>query len=58
MRDRKIASFEELLKISIFITDLRFVKWEDKGALLFFRAFVGHVSENYFLRKISLKDSI
>lgn len=37
---------------------MRFMKWEDKDALVFFRAFIGHVSENYFLRKTSLKDSV
>lgn len=58
VHDRKIAHAEELLKIGIFIIDMKFLKQEDKDALLSFRASIGYVPENDFLRKISHKDSI
>lgn len=51
--DKKRAPLEGLLKISVFIIELKFRKWEDRDALLVFHAFRGRVSENEFLRKMS-----
>jgi len=51
------SSFWRTFKNQCFYNGSEVCEMGRQGALLFFRAFIGRVSENHFLRKISLKDS-